>query len=77
MIEQAGFWSTYWWIFPLGMMLLCIFGRRGSGRSCMAGWGDDSDREESSREILNRRYASGEIDKAEYEEMKNTISSNR
>ena len=72
MIEQAGFWSTYWWIIPLGMMLLCFFGMRGKG---MCGWRDDRDRVESSLEILNRRYASGEIDRTEYEEMKKAISS--
>ena len=74
MIEQAGFWSTYWWIIPLGMMLLCFFGMRGKGMCGMGSWRDGSDREESSLEILNRRYASGEIDRTEYEEIKGTIS---
>ena len=75
MIEQAGFWSTYWWIIPLGMMLLCFFGMRGKGMCGMGGWRNDRDRVESSLEILNRRYASGEIDRTEYEEMKKAISS--
>ena len=74
MIEQAGFWSTYWWIFPLGMMLLCFFGMRGKGMCGMGGL-KETDSSESAREILDRRYASGEIDRTEYEEIKGTISS--
>jgi len=77
MMESASFWDSYWWIIPLGMMLLCFFGMRGKGMCGMGSWRDDSDREESSLEILNRRYASGEIDRIEYEEMKRTISSNK
>jgi uncharacterized membrane protein len=70
------FFEGYWWIFPLIMIVICfIF--MGGGRMC----GHDShDRagssSESVKEILDRRYASGEIDKSEYEEKKRDVSRN-
>ncbi len=67
MIAEAGFWNTYWWIFPLGMMLLCFLTMRGKGMCGMHSW-SGTDSSETAREILDRRYALGEIDRAEYEE---------
>ncbi len=72
---------SLWWIFPVAMMLLCFFmmrGRRGTMMSgfdcCGRDWRRAKDTESSS-DILDRRYASGEIDKAEYEEKKRMINS--
>jgi uncharacterized membrane protein len=42
----------------------------------MCGWGRGRDREErheSARDILSRRFASGEITKDQYEDMKRTL----
>ncbi|GAG22001.1 unnamed protein product [marine sediment metagenome] len=70
-----------WWVFPIGMMILCFFMMR-RGSCCMMG-GDDTrdatgpDRSASSdsaREILDKRYTLGEISKEEYEEKKRDIS---
>ena len=63
----------YWWIFPLTMIFFCIlFARRGRGR-WMQGCCSPRDFRESPLEILNKRYASGEIDQEEFDEKKKTI----
>ena len=68
------FCGGYWWIFPLVMFFFCfLFMRRGSGRR-MCGWGADSGFGESALDILNKRYANGEIDQKEYEERKNELT---
>ena len=74
----------WWWIFPvvmLVMMALCFFMMRGRMGRMMCGpsfsndfarrWASPS---ESAREILDKRYARGEIDKEEYEEKKKVIT---
>ena len=67
MIAEAGFWHTYWWMVPLGMMLLCIITMRGKGMCGIHSWRENAS-SETAREILDRRYALGEIDRSEYEE---------
>jgi uncharacterized membrane protein len=72
MMADITFWNGfhYWWIIPLVMMILCfirMFGRRDCGL------GYSHNRQESAEEILNKRYARGEIGKAEYEEKKKDI----
>jgi uncharacterized membrane protein len=52
---------SLWWIFPLVMIVLCFLMMRGRKGSMMCGFGS-----------RDKRYASGEIDKEEYEE-KNRI----
>jgi putative membrane protein len=64
------FFAGYWWLFPLVMIILCfLFMRRGCSR-WMCGFGDMNGTEESAINILNKRYAKGEIDQREYEEKK-------
>ena len=69
---------TLWWIFPLLMMILCIFlcvfmmkGRMGA-MMCRPGSGNkDSHREDSTAlDLLNKKYAQGENNKEEHEEKK-------
>ena len=69
------FCFSYWWIFPLVMVIFCFFFmKRGSGKM-MCGFSANNDNKvESALEILNKRFAKGEIDQREYEEMKSKFS---
>lgn len=74
-------WHWWWpgfgfmWIFPLlFLIVMIVFLFRGpwwfrGGNDRTGG----SERRETPREILDRRYASGEISKEQYEEMKRTL----
>ncbi len=72
MYAYAPVWNGFhfWWIIPIVMIVLCfLMMRRGGG--CMMGHHRSGG---SAREILDRRYASGEIGKEEYEEKKREIA---
>ena len=72
MFAYGPIWNGFhwWWIIPIVMMVFCfLMMRRGTG--CMMGRRRFN---ESAREILDRRYASGEIGKEEYEEKKRHIA---
>jgi len=71
MFAYGGVWNGFhwWWIIPLAMMILCFIIMRGP-RVCRMGWSRPRHTAESAREILDKRYALGEISKAEYEEKK-------
>ena len=74
---------VWWWIIPVAMIVMvafcCFMMRRRMG--CMARGpffrtSDDGVRDgrsESAREILDKRYAGGEIGKEEYEEKKRDL----
>ena len=72
-------WNSYWWIFPVVMMILCFLMMRGkrSFRMCCFSPRDIDDdqtrKSESAIDILDKRYASGEIGKEEYEEKRKTL----
>jgi putative membrane protein len=71
---------SLWWIFPLIMVALCIFmmwGRKGSMMCGHGSRGEDSHRitdSDSSVDILDKRYALGEINREEYEEKKRILN---
>ena len=69
------FCGGFWWIFPLVMIVLCFLFMRGcmGRRMCFCGTGYDLG--ESALDILNKRYAKGEIDQQEYEEKKKELTS--
>lgn len=71
--------GSFWWIFPLLMMILCflmIKGRMGS----MCGFGTPREERrqitssDSAMDVLDKRYALGEINKDEYEEKKRILT---
>lgn len=72
---------SFWWIFPLLMIILCFIMMRGRKGSMMCGFGSHSadnhrtSTRDSAMDILNKRYANGEINKGEYEEKKQTLNS--
>lgn len=65
------FLDTYWWIIPLIMMGFCFLAMRRGGVCCGLLEGHQTDG--SVLDILDRRYASGEIGRIEYEEKVLTI----
>ncbi len=78
---EYGF-AGFWWLIPLFifiMIIACIFMMRGC--SCISGWRSPGVRSrgissDSAEEILNKRYALGEIDRKQYEDIKERISRN-
>jgi len=72
--------SSLWWIFPILMIAMCFFTMRRRGGSMMCGFGfRDKSRthistSDSATDILDKLYASGEIDKEEYDERKRTLT---
>ena len=76
------FWISYWWVFCLILMVLCCFGMgmRGSGMCGFHSRGTDTrdiHPTDSAIDILDKRYALGEISREEYEERKRTIGQGR
>ena len=66
-------WFPLMWIFPLiFLVVMLIFLFRGGGPPMCGGHGR-RDREESAKEILDRRYARGEIGQEEYQRMKKEL----
>ena len=75
MFAYGGVWNGFhwWWLIPIAMMVLCFLRMRG-GRGCLPREGRSPQAGESAREILDKRYALGEISKEEYDEKKRDIA---
>ena len=80
MMWNYGPWGMFpWmWIFPLTFLIvMLIFLFRGGGGAMCGGWGmrenGKREKEESAKEILDRRYARGEISREEYQQMKKDL----
>jgi len=72
-MTEYEFCGSFWWIFPLVMIFFCFsFMRRDCNRG-MCGFGNRGFRE-SAMDILNKRYAKGDIDQSEYEEKKRELA---
>ena len=80
MYAAESFNFSLWWIFPLVMIALCFLMMRNRKGSMMCGFGsrdEDSHRinvSDSAKDVLDKRYARGEIDKEEYEERNRTLN---
>ena len=59
----------FMWIIPLLFLAVFVYFMRGMFSGGMGG-GMNSGKSETAREVLDRRYAAGEISKEEYEEMR-------
>lgn len=74
------FGSSWWWIWPVLMIAVCFFMMRRWRGPLMCGFSSYCKDEthfnspDSVADILNKRFAAGEIDKTEYEEKKRALS---
>jgi putative membrane protein len=74
--KEVDMWDwELWWSFPLIMIIICFFVMRGGFSMCRHGSHDEGgSSSDLAKEILDRRYAGGEIDKSEYEEKKRDLN---
>jgi putative membrane protein len=73
---EVNMWDwELWWLFPLIMIIICFLVMRGGFGICGHGSHKEDNESESALNILDKRYAKGEIDKAEYEEKKRDLLS--
>ena len=72
-MNEYEFLSSYWWIFPAVMIILCFFFMRGCRATKLCGFGRYSSSEDSALRILRKRFATGEIDEREFEEKKKVL----
>jgi uncharacterized membrane protein len=73
------FIADFWWIFPILMIVLCFLMMSGRmGMMCGRGHHGENNQNiggsDSARDILDRLYALGKINKEEYEEKRKVLS---
>ena len=70
---------SFWWIFPVVMIALCFFMMRGRRRGSICGFGprhkgpDLINASDSPMDILDKRYALGEMSEEEYKNKKRIL----
>ena len=80
MFMADGYNFSLLWLFPLVMVVLCFLIMRGRKGSMMCGCGSGAENNQpenshdSAGDILDKRYARGEIDKEEYEQKKRFLN---
>ena len=72
---RNGWWGPFsgMWIFPLVILIVVLLFIFRTGGSPMFGRRDTRESEPTAREILDRRYARGEISREEYQQMKTDL----
>ena len=71
---------SLWWLLPLVMIVLCFLVMRGRKGSMMCGFSSGHENSssnnisDSAKEILDKRYARGEIDEEEYQQKKRILN---
>ena len=72
--------GSFWWLCPILMVVFCFFMAKGGKGQKMCGFNaghkdiNPSIDSDSAIEILEKRFALGEIDEIEYEKKKRTLS---
>ena len=76
MVAYGGVWNGFdwWWLLPIAMMVLCFLYELHGHVGCMLRKVRSPQGGDSAREILDKRYALGEISKEEYDEKKRDIA---
>jgi len=78
-MEPTQWWGHgfgFMWVIPLFFFVMFVFfmrGMFGRGSPGCGSHGDNATHQDNAREILDKRYAKGEITRDEYEEMKKTL----
>ena len=67
------FFSGYWWILPIVMIIFCYFFMRGCGATRLCGFNRNSSSEDTALHILRKRFATGELDEKEFKEKKKVL----
>ena len=73
-LTDGGTYFSWFWILWLGFIFLMLSGMGNWGYSYQAHRKFDGTSRRSAAEILNERYASGEIDRAQYQQLKADIN---
>ncbi len=74
------FGSSWWWLWPVLMIVVCFLMMRRWRGLMMCGFGAhykdwlNFNTSDSALDILEKRYAAGEIDKTEYDEKKKNLA---
>ena len=71
------FFEGYWWIVPVVIIFLCFLFMRRSDANRMCGFHQYDSPKDSAIDILNKRYAEGDIDHVEYEEKRKRLEASR
>ena len=79
MYSSEIFCSSWWWVWPVLMVAMCFFMMRRWKGPMMCGFGHQRrhrpqfNSSDSASDILDKRYAAGDIDQSEYEERKRKL----